>query len=153
MQRQTTEKRFWSKVEIGGLDECWPWTGRKHKFGYGAMMFRRKIYTAHRLAYLLVRGEFDEKLDCCHRCDNPPCCNPLHLFLGTAKDNITDAINKGRFAQGQRNGRSRLTSEQVEEIKKTVAPSQRGMKLIARRFGISKSCLYCIVHGRTWKHI
>lgn len=90
--------KFWERVDrSGGPDACWPWTGAKKRRGYGFVMHRGKAFGAHRLA---LAGGFsslpDRSVLACHRCDNPPCCNPAHLFWGTNTDNRRDAVSKGR---------------------------------------------------------
>jgi hypothetical protein len=92
------DELFWSRVQRGGKDECWPWIGGcTDKNGYGQMRFRGKNELTHRIAYILTHGSIPDGLFACHHCDNPPCCNPHHLFEGTALDNMRDAISKGRL--------------------------------------------------------
>lgn len=81
--------------QIDKSTECWIWTGKKNKAGYGHFYYK-DLKLAHRVSYLLHYGDFDKSLFVCHKCDNPSCVNPGHLFLGTAKDNFEDMINKGR---------------------------------------------------------
>lgn len=88
----TREQRFWSKVDRRGPDECWPWLAAKSATRYGVFDKTR----AHRVAYALTHGLIPEGRIVCHRCDNPPCCNPAHLWLGTPKDNTADMVAKGR---------------------------------------------------------
>ena len=91
------EALFWSKVEMRGPDECWPWLARRHEAGYGLFHIGRRAYRAHRLAFALSTGASPARdLMICHSCDYPPCCNPLHLFAGTPSDNTWDAYKKGR---------------------------------------------------------
>jgi len=89
-------ERIWSKVAKAGADECWPWTHGKTLAGYGQTTVNGEKRLAHRLAWELAVGPIPAGLCILHRCDNPPCCNPAHLFLGTKKDNAADAIAKGR---------------------------------------------------------
>jgi hypothetical protein len=90
--------RLWEKVRRGGVDECWPWIATTtHWFGYGRLEIKGKIFAAHRISYELANGPIPDGLFVLHRCDNPPCVNPHHLFLGTQKDNIGDASAKGRM--------------------------------------------------------
>lgn len=88
----TIEERFWSKVEIVGENDCWLWQAGKHRQGYGMFQFGGKMIPAHRVAYALAVAEPKESF-VCHKCDNPPCCNPRHLFLGSHLD---DMASKGR---------------------------------------------------------
>jgi len=90
---------FWERVDMsGGPDACWPWTGARHPSGYGGVSWRGGRVNAHRVAYELAYGN-PGKGFVCHHCDNPPCCNPAHLFLGTAQDNYRDSIAKGHSRQ------------------------------------------------------
>jgi len=89
---------FWSKVDrSGGCDACWQWVGKKDKRGYGKVCIGCKDVLTHRLAYILTKGSIPKEMVICHTCDNPPCCNPKHLSAGTHKDNVADAIAKGRM--------------------------------------------------------
>ena len=96
---------FWTRVEIGAVDECWPWTGPRFHFGHGAAWVKGRQYRSHRFVWEATRGPIPDGLCVLHRCDNPPCCNPMHLFLGTKADNSHDRHAKGRTARGERNGR------------------------------------------------
>lgn len=95
VRRGTLESRFWEKVQRGEATQCWPWTGAKNPHGYGKMFREGEIVDAHRLSYEINRGEIPLGMCVCHTCDNPPCVNPLHLFLGTMKDNMDDKVRKG----------------------------------------------------------
>ncbi len=90
---------FWSRVDNSG--DCWLWTGVIKDGGYGLVFFHKRKYLAHRLSYRLVWGPFKGSLFVLHRCDNPPCVNPAHLFLGTHEDNIEDMFAKGRHKPGR----------------------------------------------------
>lgn len=95
MGRHNTVEDFhkkYLKLESG----CWEWQGCKSKEGYGKFMFQRKKYMAHRLSWIFFNGEFSEVLHVLHHCDNPPCVNPNHLFLGTNQDNVDDKMRKNR---------------------------------------------------------
>jgi hypothetical protein len=89
-------KRFWDKVKIAGPNDCWEWQACKNKHGYGEFFFNGRRHGAHRVAYQLTYGDFDQNLVCCHKCDNTSCVNPKHLFLGTQQDNVDDMMKKGR---------------------------------------------------------
>lgn len=90
-------KRFWTKVNIKNIEDCWEWNAFKtKKFGYGAFRLNGRMHNAHRISWLLSRGEIPAGICVLHKCDNPPCVNPAHLFLGTQADNVKDCKAKGR---------------------------------------------------------
>jgi len=91
------DERFWNKVEVGPEADCWPWLGVTNGQGYGIVTRGQKRYVASRMAFTLAVGPIPEGMSVCHRCDNPICCNPAHLFAGTHTDNIRDARDKGRL--------------------------------------------------------
>jgi hypothetical protein len=95
---------FWGRVNIKSQDECWNWTGGLDGNGYGRLDFKGKRYGSHRLSYILSIGDIPGGMFVCHKCDNPLCCNPSHLFIGTLQDNNADRVKKGRSATGNRNG-------------------------------------------------
>jgi hypothetical protein len=106
-------ERFWSKVDKRGEDECWEWKDHKDRGGYGKIWLSGRNVLAHRFAWVIANGKMPDGLFACHKCDNPACCNPNHLFAGTSQDNIDDRVRKGRSACGDRNA-SRLYPEKRE---------------------------------------
>ena len=103
---KSLEERFWEKVDKRGPDDCWEWKGGISGNGYGTFWLERQSFRAHRVFYELFIGKIPNGLLVCHTCDNPKCVNPNHLFLGTYKDNMQDAVKKGKLlgARGDRNG-------------------------------------------------
>lgn len=96
--RPSLAERFWRRVDRRGPDECWPWLGAHNSWGYGQIRIGARTRPAQVVACELTSGQpFPEGMDGCHTCDNPPCCNPAHVFPGTARDNMQDAAHKGRL--------------------------------------------------------
>lgn len=146
-QGNVTEAYFWSKATHPD-EGCWEWQAEKTSNGYGAYRKSgqgRKIYLAHRYAYELAYGAFDKKLFVCHKCDNPQCIRPDHLFLGTNEDNMKDAVRK------QRQKRT-LSNEKVREIVKLKEQGENGAK-IALKYDVAPTTIYSIFAGETWSHV
>lgn len=131
---------------------CWEWTGVIIPDGYGQVGCRHK--KTHRVAYELMVGPIPDGLCVLHRCDNPPCVNPDHLFLGTVADNNADRDAKGRHRalQGSANGSAKLDERRVCEIREMLRNGVRGVD-IAREFGVSPSAVSLIATGRRWDHL
>ncbi len=144
-------RRFWPKVDVRGATECWPWLGAENS-GYG-FFFRsskpRRWYKAHRFSYELHYGPIPDGLCVCHHCDNPSCCNPAHLFLGTRADNNRDRANKGRGApqDGQRNHNAKLTDVQVAEIRERYAVGGVSQQALADMFEVKQPQISRLVRG------
>lgn len=132
--------RFWSKVDrSGGPDACWPWTGGTTG-PYGAF----NGTTANRVALGLSLGRALTPLEqACHTCDNPPCCNPSHLFPGSVGDNAADRVAKGRQSRDGQHGRATLSDSEVAEIRSRYVP--RSGASLAREFGVSTAQVSRIV--------
>lgn len=132
------EKLFWGKVDIKGPDDCWEWQAGRFSTGYGSFSTRGLLTTlkAHRISWFFTHGPIPEGLWVLHKCDNRPCCNPKHLFLGTARDNTRDMMVKKRFLpQGQSGWRNILTQEDKLKILK----DERTQKEISIDYGISRT--------------
>lgn len=146
---------FYAHLDINLTeDDCWIWNGCKDKNGYGKLTLNKKDCRAHRISWQLINGEIPNKMIICHSCDNPPCVNPRHLFLGTHKINNADMIKKGRkkIFSGSLNPMAKLTENDVVEIRKWA---ESGIKhgIIAYNFGIKKSSISQIVTKKSWKNI
>jgi hypothetical protein len=148
--------RFWSKVEIGVVrkGKCWPWTAGTDECGYGKFRIAGKSYMSHRIVFQLIKGDIPNDLCVCHVCDNPPCCNPDHMWLGTFEDNMVDKVKKGRCGstRGEANHRAKLTDVQVYEIREFIKQNISIPK-IAKKYGLGKSTIYSIKYGISWKHL
>ena len=145
----TLEDRFWSKVDKSG--DCWEWTGYRVG-GYGRLLVRGVNCRAPRIAWGLARSAIPPGLQVLHHCDNPPCVNPAHLFLGTHADNMADKSRKGRTARGSAHGMARLTEADVAQIRE-LALSDETLDAIASRFGVSSGNVSKVVLRRTWRHV
>lgn len=150
------EERFWEKVDRRGDDECWLWTGSVDGYGYG--MFRpysRKTSAvrAHVMALRLSGVEVVGDQCGLHRCDNPPCCNPRHLFVGSKNDNMRDRNAKDRQAKGEGNGRHKLTEAEVLEARGAVEAGDLSIRGAARKFGVGYTTMRNAVNGHTWRHV
>ena len=146
-----TQDRFWSKVNIpDNLDDCWEWsTGTRN--GYGAYWLDGRYCSAHRVSWELFHHEtIPEGMCVCHHCDNKLCVNPDHLFLGTIADNMTDKIMKGRHYRGEAHWKSKLTQDQVLEIRSRKGQTQQSL---ADDFGVSQQQIYRILSRRSWSHV
>ena len=140
-------KRFWSKVEINGLNNCWLWKGARLYNGYGTFsLTHTKQVRAHRFAVEVSSGPIPPGECILHDCDNPPCCNPRHLWTGTDLDNIADRDAKGRQAKGERISTSKLTPPQVREIRR----DPREQRDIAADYQVCKSTVGNIKRGDNW---
>lgn len=153
---QATIERFWSKVDkSGGPDACWPWTAGRYPKGYGSFYMRGRDHQSSRVAWVLLNGDPGD-LFVCHECDNPPCCNPAHLFLGSNSDNIVDAVQKGRhyswFAEnrgavrGEKHPAAKLTAADAEAIRADVRPTRE----LAAEYGVNGSTIRRIRAGTAW---
>jgi hypothetical protein len=147
------QRRFWIKVKRG--PGCWIWqASRAKRGGYGQFMLRGRLLKAHRVAYELRVAPIPSGLFVCHKCDNPPCCNPRHLFAGTVADNGADSMAKGRAfvptpLRGSDHHSSKLKAVQVRRIR-ALRGVVRGVDL-ARRYGVTKSSISRIQLGKVWK--
>lgn len=152
-----TITRFWQKIKRGDSFECWEWIAFRDKDGYGQFRTRkpRRMRKASIIAYEIEYGPTNGLL-VCHLCDNPPCCNPGHLWLGTQKNNMEDTVKKNRIAKqnqnGQKNANSKLSESHVYEIRKLIANGQKNTK-IAQLFNVHHATISSIRVGKTWKHI
>jgi hypothetical protein len=147
----TIAERFWRKVCVGSPDECWEWLGSKTDRGYGRINIEKVTYRAHRLAMLLAGKELPESSLACHRCDNPGCVNPAHLFAGSSADNINDCIAKGRWPSrvGEASPRALLSEAVVREIRRSTEPHT----VLARKLGVSPHAIRNARSRKTWSHV
>jgi len=143
------KEQFLSKVKKS--KDCWIWQGAISGRGYGNVTFDGRTTGAHRVSYILFKGEIVGTKDVCHTCDNPSCVNPKHLFLGTRTDNMHDAMKKGRIACGERCPQHILNGNQVEKIRKIYEAGGRTQRSIAKQFGVDYRRINDIIKNNNWK--
>lgn len=155
----TLEGRFWANIVKGEANECWGWVGYRctTRGGYGALSGEKPPYrpvSAHRLSYEIHKGPIPDGLCVLHRCDNPPCTNPEHLFLGDRGDNARDMARKGRWRngglRGEDCGRAKLSAAQAREIVSLYRAGGETHKSLGVRFRVSPSAIRFVLTGRTW---
>jgi len=148
---RSPEEKFWKKVNIGNPDDCWEWIGARGPGEYGAFGMG-KTTRAHRVSWIFAYGDIPEGMLVCHKCDNPPCVNPRHLFLGTPKDNVNDMILKGRSVYSGRKKlaepsyKSMISDELANCIAKEYWESPVSRKTLSSRYGISEYHISLIVN-------
>lgn len=154
---------FWKKVNK--TDGCWEWTAGLTGEGYGKFSLTlprpvgltskqktpQRVYVASRYSWEITNGPIPDGLFVCHKCDNPKCVRPDHLFLGDQKDNRVDAANKKRTAWGERSGRAKLNNAQVREIRELSGTVS--LTNIAKRYDVSIGAISGIVSGRNWRNL
>jgi hypothetical protein len=170
MAEDLVKAEFWSKVNKDTGTQCWLWTGRTIRNGRGIMIISGHTHTAPRVSWYIHHSVWPGDRFVCHTCDVPACVNPLHLFLGTAKDNAIDLAKKGRsplalnpsasfFAKpesnayrprGDKHGRAKLAESQVDEIRRSILKGESQRK-IASRYGVTQSLISRINRGVIWQ--
>jgi hypothetical protein len=147
-----TKDKILAKIERLPFSGCWIWMGGLFLTGYGALVVNGKQHLAHRASYSAFVGEIPTGMCVCHRCDVRACINPDHLFVGTIADNNADMKAKGRHNAGERHGLSRLTEDQVREIRK-LCLAGISQPEIASRYGLIQQTVSDIHLRKRWRHI
>lgn len=158
----TPQERFDARYIPEPNSGCWLWLAGGQKIGYGSITVNGRAERANRLSWLLHRGPIPEGLWVLHKCDNPFCVNPGHLFLGTHLDNMADMVRKGRHAtkhgrgmtpefavRGQDHGNAKLTTAAAQEI----INSKISASVLAQKFGVKERIIYAIRSGKRWAHL
>lgn len=159
---------LWERLDKSGVDGCWEYQGARDKDGYGFMKVREYQHRTHRLAWELTHGPITDGLHVLHRCDNPPCCNPEHLWLGTEADNAADRDRKGRtnyprgdahytrrrpdwVKRGEQVPGAKLTWAAVREMRELYAAGWGSHRELSLRYGVSRELVREVVNSRRWK--
>lgn len=151
-KRKTFEERFFSGLVVNEETRCWEWTRSGTKFGYGKIRFEERGEMTHRAMWIYIFGPTNG-LWVLHKCDNPKCCNPFHLFLGNVSDNSKDCHSKGRNRTS-----SKLTNEAIEDIKNQVRSNRGGkyvkhglLHILSEKYGVCKQTVGNAAAGRFYK--
>ena len=149
-QPTITPERFWKKVDK--TSGCWEYPNVHSETGYGRVVISKKTWLAHRYAYFISKGQIPKGLCVCHKCDNRACVKPLHLFLGTYKDNAVDMVSKGRQSKGEAHYKAKLSNQDVLDIRRRYLSGDKRVA-IALDYGIGLTQLWRIGTLRSWGHI
>jgi hypothetical protein len=142
---------FWDKVGDHAPHECLEWLGQRNKRNYGIVSRRGRRMLAHRFAFMLAKGAVGDDEVVRHKCDNPPCCNPAHLEIGSQADNLADMRNRGRDARGEKHPRAKLTQAQADLLRGEYSSGGVSMLQLAKRYGVGTRCVHAIVHHRRYR--
>lgn len=167
-EAKPTRQRFWEKVDKNGpimppmTTPCWVWTagffriiahGKHYFYGNLTLPGHKSVY-AHRFSWEIAHNQpIPKGIHILHKCDNPPCVNPDHLFIGTPSDNMRDMATKGRTGvkYGEKNWNSKLTRELVEEIRKRYSSTRISQRQLAKEYGVTQTAIFYILKGKNWK--
>lgn len=154
-------ERFWQKVDVRSSDECWPWKAafRRKNEGYGAFYFDGRHHPASRMALFLSGITVPAGMEVCHHCDNPPCCNPRHLFVGTRQQNNADKVSKGRHSHMEKVNTAKLNRHLVVEIRAEVSARKETLgrhwraREVAQKYGTTVACINDVIARRSWRNV
>lgn len=151
------ENKLWDKIKIGKDNECWECTANPDRHGYGRIADKGKKIFAHRIAYKLYYGILPDDKDVLHKCDNPPCCNPKHLFLGTHKDNMRECAERGRSKNPvfhyEDHPLAKLDWEKVKDIRSNYRGLSGEQKYYSNKYGVTTAAIRNVLTEKTWKQI
>lgn len=151
------ELLFWSRVKVSKKHLCWNWQASKDRRGYGRLSrggeLAGKTIKSHRMSWELLNGKIPKNIHVLHRCNNPSCCNPFHLYIGTHKKNMSDALRDLRFKRGESRLDSKLTVKDVVEIRAKFIPFEYTIRMLAVEYGLSISGIANVVYRTAWKWV
>jgi len=150
-------KRFWNKVQKSSPNECWLWTAGKNKRGQGFFRVnynKRKMDMAYRVSWMIEHKTIiPHGMEIMHSCDNPSCVNPKHLAIGTHAENMRDMMGKGRHRTDNKKGEEHYSAKLSEADIKNIRASKLSQTALAKQYGVSQHCIWCIVRRKSWTHI
>lgn len=138
-----------TNVFMEGVSGCWIWKKAIRKDGYGITWYNGNTDYIHRVSYRIFNGDFDPAFIIRHTCDNPSCCNPAHLVIGSDQDNSNDMVNRGRSLKGSKQPLSKLVEDNIQPIRDSILSS----RVLGNLLGVSKSVILDIKNNKTWKHV
>lgn len=158
---RSLEERFWEKVDKQGPEECWEWQAATHRHGYGAFGVGGrdgKMARAHRISYKLHKGPIPDGCYVLHHCDNPPCVNPDHLYVGTQTDNMQDAVERDRGVgspgmPGETHPQAKVTEADVREMRQRYEEEPVSQYDLADQYGLTQSTVSDILRREIWDHV
>lgn len=148
-------RNFWETVDVGDVFECWPWLLSLNHAGYGQVSRGGRYMRAHRVAWELENGRrVPDGMCVLHACDNPRCCNPHHLRIGTHAENMREMVirRRGRSRRGTSHANAKLDEAAVRKIKAALGKGT-SQRTLSREFRVSPACIWAIKNGRTWRHV
>jgi hypothetical protein len=155
MSKPNTQETIWTSIAKGPSDECWPFLGHRNSKGYGRVSYNGKHWLIHRLIWFFIYGSVpeygDSDQEIRHSCDNPPCCNPHHLLLGSHRDNMSDCSTRARIVslKGEVHSQAKLTEQDVLSIRNSI----ESHSALARKYNVHKSNISLITTRKHWRHI
>lgn len=150
IEARTRDERFWAYVSKDADDECWEWHGCRVRHAYGRFTYGNKNWMAHRFSWELANGPIPDGMVVCHRCDNPPCVNPGHLFIGTHADNHADMVAKRRHSWGTRQPGAKLTPDDARQIRKLADAGMVKSEIAKLYPQVHPMHIYLVISGKRW---
>ncbi len=151
MNNINTKRDIWKRIDKKGENECWNYIGYLRN-GYGRIQINYRYYLAHRIVYEDIYGSIPDGMCICHSCNNPSCCNPKHLYMGTQTDNMKQMVNDGRTGKGEDAGGVKLTEKSVLEIRKLYFSGEYSQKKLGEIFRVTQSNISYVIN-KTWKYL